>query len=276
MSAIRTLIDTLRIPSLQTRVCPLLRFFLLTDKLPGNRVGYVFWPLEYQTTRLVSNFHRRPSSDQWASRLMIRYPHLFIVVYRKSRQPRTSQPEPKETENSQKPQASLKLTDQYIALLIRIFTSSGLLTVCFSFCPIFSLHLSMNLQALSGMCEESITGTNLSRKATLLMAEILHIANKVLPLSVAAKIQVRMKRQLHRGLDANFFFTTRLFLKYSTSLLIMRTANTESSGLQLFLRLTVSIEIGRSCNLQMSKIRDPGLLSFRFTTTCNSKLLIKG
>ena len=46
-------------------------------------------------------------------------------------------------------------------------------------------------QALSSMCEESIIGTNLSRKATLLMAEVLHMGNKVLSLSAAAKIQVR-------------------------------------------------------------------------------------
>lgn len=41
------------------------------------------------------------------------------------------------------------------------------------------------------MCEESIIGTNLSRKATLLMAEVLHMANKVLSSSAAAQIQVR-------------------------------------------------------------------------------------
>ena len=40
------------------------------------------------------------------------------------------------------------------------------------------------------MCEENINGTNLSRKATLLMAEVLHMGNKVLSLSAAAKIQV--------------------------------------------------------------------------------------
>ena len=45
-------------------------------------------------------------------------------------------------------------------------------------------------QALSSMCEESINGTNLSRKATLLMAEVLHMGNKVLSSSAAAKIQV--------------------------------------------------------------------------------------
>jgi rapamycin-insensitive companion of mTOR len=39
------------------------------------------------------------------------------------------------------------------------------------------------------MLEETTTGSNLSRKATLLMAEVLQMANRVLPLSVAAKIQ---------------------------------------------------------------------------------------
>lgn len=40
------------------------------------------------------------------------------------------------------------------------------------------------------MFEESSVGSALSRKATLLMAELLQKANRVLPLSVAAKIQV--------------------------------------------------------------------------------------
>ena len=40
------------------------------------------------------------------------------------------------------------------------------------------------------MLEESTTGTNLSRKATLLMAEVLALANRVLPMPLAAKIQV--------------------------------------------------------------------------------------
>lgn len=40
------------------------------------------------------------------------------------------------------------------------------------------------------MLEEDTAGSNLSRKTTLLLAEILQMANRVLPLSVAAKIQV--------------------------------------------------------------------------------------
>lgn len=40
------------------------------------------------------------------------------------------------------------------------------------------------------MLQESTSGSNLSRKATLLMAEVLQMANRVLPLSIAAQIQV--------------------------------------------------------------------------------------
>ena len=51
------------------------------------------------------------------------------------------------------------------------------------------------MQALTGMLEETIQdgaalSTSLSRKATLLMAEVLQMSNRVLPLSMAAKIQV--------------------------------------------------------------------------------------
>ena len=44
------------------------------------------------------------------------------------------------------------------------------------------------------MFQETTTGSNLSRKGTLLMAEVLQLANKVLPLSLAAKIQVSAHR----------------------------------------------------------------------------------
>lgn len=51
-------------------------------------------------------------------------------------------------------------------------------------------NLRHALQALTDMLKEVTTGTNLSRKAVLLMAEILQMANRVLPLSIAANIQV--------------------------------------------------------------------------------------
>lgn len=42
------------------------------------------------------------------------------------------------------------------------------------------------------MLEESAVGSILSRKAVLLMAEVLQTANRVLPLSIAASLQVSL------------------------------------------------------------------------------------
>ena len=47
---------------------------------------------------------------------------------------------------------------------------------------------------VEGEEESNATSSNIHRKATLLMAEILQTANRVLPLSVAAKIQVRTEQ----------------------------------------------------------------------------------
>ncbi|CAK5284163.1 unnamed protein product, partial [Mycena citricolor] len=134
MRAIRSLIDTIRIPSLETREIVIDMFFdLLNIKTPE-------W---YQT--FIDG--RR------------------LTMYGKTRDTRERIVEPDRT-----PQA-FKLTDQYLALLVLLFTNAGL------------------LDALTGMMEESASGSNLSRKATLLMAEILQMANRVLPLSIAARIQ---------------------------------------------------------------------------------------
>ncbi|KAF9046606.1 Rapamycin-insensitive companion of mTOR, N-term-domain-containing protein [Panaeolus papilionaceus] len=141
MRAIRSLIDTLRIPSLETREIVLDMFFdLLNIKTPA-------W---YQT--FIDG--RR------------------LTMYRKSRDARDGMDmlgEP--PEHAEKVNQTLKLTDQYLALLLVILTNAGL------------------CEAITAMLEESTTGTNLSRKATLLMAEVLAMSNRVLPLSIAAKIQ---------------------------------------------------------------------------------------
>jgi hypothetical protein len=42
------------------------------------------------------------------------------------------------------------------------------------------------------MMEETTAGTNLSRRAVLLMGEIMHLANRLLPSQMAAHIQVRV------------------------------------------------------------------------------------
>lgn len=55
------------------------------------------------------------------------------------------------------------------------------------------------------MLEESTIGTNLSRKATLLMAEVLAMANRVLPLSMAAKIQVSSSCSIIDNILTNSF-----------------------------------------------------------------------
>ena len=65
--------------------------------------------------------------------------------------------------------------------------------LCITVCrPVAHSH-----QALTAMLEEATTGSNLTRKATLLMAEVLQIANRVLPLSVAAKLQASVPSQCY-------------------------------------------------------------------------------
>ncbi|KAF8501078.1 Rapamycin-insensitive companion of mTOR, N-term-domain-containing protein, partial [Russula emetica] len=139
MRAIRSLIDTLRIPSLEPREIILDMFFeLLNIKTPAWYKAFI-------------NGRR-------------------LTVYRKSGQ--ASDLNASDTDVHQRQPEPLRLTDQYIALLVLIFTNAGL------------------LEALTSMFQETTTGSNLSRKGTLLMAEVLQLANKVLPLSLAAKIQL--------------------------------------------------------------------------------------
>jgi hypothetical protein len=68
------------------------------------------------------------------------------------------------------PAQTLNLVDQYIALLLAVYLEAGL------------------LEALVTLIED-VHGT-LGRKATLLIGEILQLANRVLPLQYAAQIQV--------------------------------------------------------------------------------------
>ncbi|KZS93708.1 hypothetical protein SISNIDRAFT_454123 [Sistotremastrum niveocremeum HHB9708] len=65
----------------------------------------------------------------------------------------------------------LNLTDQFISLLLMILNKAGL------------------FDALIGLVEEANAGKALIRKATLLIGEILQIANRVLPPPLAAQIQ---------------------------------------------------------------------------------------
>ncbi|EJF61068.1 hypothetical protein DICSQDRAFT_147513 [Dichomitus squalens LYAD-421 SS1] len=135
--AIKTVIDCLRVPSLEAREVILDMFFDLLNIKPPE------WHRAFIDGRR-------------------------LTMYRRSRQSAEMQAS---NEIPSRPQDTLKLTDQYIALLILIFTKAGL------------------IDALTSMFEESGVGSALSRKATLLLAEMLQKANRVLPLSIAAKIQ---------------------------------------------------------------------------------------
>lgn len=137
MRAIRSVIDILRIPSLEQREIILDMFFdIFNIKATG-------W---YQT--FIDG--RR------------------LTMYSKPGEAADSKPEFESLERVQSP---VKLADQYLALLILVFTHAGL------------------CDALTTMLEETTIGTSLSRKATLLMAEILQMANRMLPLEMAASIQ---------------------------------------------------------------------------------------
>ncbi|KAI0346017.1 hypothetical protein BDW22DRAFT_1353679 [Trametopsis cervina] len=139
--ALRTLVDGLRIPSLSTREIILDMFFDLFNIKPPE------WHQAFLDGRRLTVYRRTRPTD----------------VEKTSDAPTNKQ-------------ETLKLTDQFVALLVQIFSGAGL------------------MDALTSMLEEDTpseapTGSSLSRKATLLMAEILQTANKVLPLSIAAKIQ---------------------------------------------------------------------------------------
>ncbi|EIN12989.1 hypothetical protein PUNSTDRAFT_97994 [Punctularia strigosozonata HHB-11173 SS5] len=135
MLAIRAIVNTLRIPSLETREIVLDMFFDLLDiKAHG-------WTQQFIDGRRLTIYRRQHKNDSEA------------------------------TDSAEREPEALKLTDQYIALFVLVFTKAGL------------------LDALTSMLEETPAGSNLTRKATLLMAEVLQLANRLLPLSMAAEIQ---------------------------------------------------------------------------------------
>ncbi|KAH9841656.1 Rapamycin-insensitive companion of mTOR, N-term-domain-containing protein [Rhodofomes roseus] len=137
--AIRSLIDGLRIPSLETREVILDMFFdLLNIRAPD-------WHQAFIAGRRLTIYGKSATSDQ-----------------------KELPPLP---EQAQRPQVTVKLIDHFLGLLIQVLCGAGL------------------LDALTCMLEESPVGSNLSRKAVLLMAEILQMSNRVLPLSIAAQIQ---------------------------------------------------------------------------------------
>ena len=141
MRAIRTVIDTLRIPSLETRVWnPSTTFCCRNSDGPiGNSPGYVFRPAEHQTTGLVPDVHRREKVNEYVAALLIlavRNSDLLSCdpVYRRTPKEKKEVKEMKDPDTA-KQQSTLKVTDQYIALLIRVFVAAGLLDVSWKRVP---------------------------------------------------------------------------------------------------------------------------------------------
>ncbi|TFK61396.1 hypothetical protein BDN72DRAFT_805030 [Pluteus cervinus] len=136
MRAIRALVDTLRIPSLETREVIVDMFFSLLN------IKSTSWYQTFIDGRRLTMYHKNRDKAEGQA-----------------------------PDGPDRGHSSLKLTDQYFGLLILIFNHSGI------------------FDALTALVEESAVGTNLTRKATLLAAEILQLANRVLPMSIAANIQ---------------------------------------------------------------------------------------
>lgn len=100
----------------------------------GNSLGHVLRSTEHQTARLVPDFHRWEEVDEYADTSTILMACrsdavLYVLVYRRNPKEKKETKEPKEPDTAQKQQSTLKVTDQYIALLIRVFVAAGLLDV---------------------------------------------------------------------------------------------------------------------------------------------------
>ncbi|KAH7099638.1 Rapamycin-insensitive companion of mTOR, N-term-domain-containing protein [Auriculariales sp. MPI-PUGE-AT-0066] len=164
MQAIRALVDTLRIPSLTTRDVVLDLFFdLLHIKLPE-------WHAAFINGRRLTMYGRQ--------------------------KPLSSQPLDPTGDDSAQEVGRLNLIDQYIALLLLVFTQAGL------------------VEALVTVLEETTSGSKIARKATLLIGEVLQLANRVLPLSMAARIQT-LTRVFNLATD--YRTGTTAYLPHSTA-----------------------------------------------------------
>lgn len=114
--------------------------------------------------------------------------YSYGTVYNRTHQA-TSQLQGGEGE-TETPQ-SLTLVDHYVALVLAVFIENGLLEVRY----ILVLESTVNgIQALVSVIEEDTTVVN--RKATLLLGEVLQLANRILPSQFAAQLQVSCRSHI--------------------------------------------------------------------------------
>lgn len=106
----------------------------------GSCLGHVLRSLEHQDAGMVPNVHQWQAINKYVSLpcFLVYYVDLIchLTVYRKSRNSHEHAKAPDPPQQTSEP---LKLTDQYIALLILVFTQAGLLDVSISaFHPCFA------------------------------------------------------------------------------------------------------------------------------------------
>ncbi|KAG9027306.1 hypothetical protein FS837_004314, partial [Tulasnella sp. UAMH 9824] len=138
MRAISSIINTLRIPSLETREVILDLFFEVL------KIDTPDWYQAFIDGRRLT------------------------VIGPRGVAPTRRNPEPPDGAYSTD---KLNISHQYIALLLLVFLEAGL------------------LDALVGILESEDPTANLTRKVTLLLGEVLHISNRLLPSSMAAEVQ---------------------------------------------------------------------------------------
>lgn len=130
MLAIRSIVNTLTIPSLQTRVsfAPSSSFDPphLTGKQQEIILDMFFELLNIKTPEWFQTFIDGRRLTSQLLELFLTVDADDLAVYRKSHTlPETK----KETQATERPHETLKLTDQYIALLLLILVKAGLLDV---------------------------------------------------------------------------------------------------------------------------------------------------
>lgn len=198
----------------------------------------------------------RRLTSTWLTILTTRNSYLtWHPVYRRNPKEKKEVKEPKEPDTAQKQQSTLKVTDQYIALLIRVFVAGGLLDVS-AFLGILGTDSNERGYPIrrSHQCVKSAS------LARTFLGRQLYSWPKFSTWRTRFFLWVLLQRYrfgnrftnqiVHNHLSNYLFSSHRWFHVYSPWRPIIMTANIGSLALRPFQRSTVSIGTGRSWNLQ--------------------------
>jgi hypothetical protein len=206
-----------------------------------------------------SSFVSLPSLFSLLS-LMLFPPIIYAVFGKnaKAHQPLRSGDVLEASSGTEEDPDKVTLVDHYVGFMLAVFAETGLIDVrklCSPFIPAssFSAHDFRGLlfpirQALIDIIEEN--HNMLSRKATLLVGELLAMANKLLPSPLAARIQVSRlyssPASLFEPCKADFCSSTfshlrRLYLDFSPTPPSLPTSSNETRHPLLFRPSTGSI-----------------------------------